>query len=130
MLSVVVRHVYLSFVQCIVTGTYCSYGVVCCYGMRTYGSYDGLCVVITDTNPVFEPWILAVEIVIDHCTIVGSGPSPRKTLAEYVDLCAIHSFLKTIDKMNVIHVELKPQHPLLHQLSEDKLHVGGGLGPV
>ena len=46
MLSVVVRHVYLSFVQCIVTGTYCSYGVVCCYGMRTYGSYDGLCVVL------------------------------------------------------------------------------------
>ena len=46
MLSVVVRHVYLSFVQCIVTGTYCLYGVVCCYGMRTYGSYDGLCVVL------------------------------------------------------------------------------------
>ena len=63
---------------------------------------------IADTNEVFKLWGLDLEMMIDHCTIIDPSSSFRKTLTEYVNLCTIHPFFKTIDWTNVFLVELKP----------------------
>ena len=68
--------------------------------------------------------------MIDYCTVVNPSSSFRKTLSKYINLHAILPFLKVINWTNVFLVELEPQHLLLYHLSEDKLYVGGVLGPV
>ena len=61
---------------------------------------------------------------------IDSSSLPQKTLIDHINLSSIHPLLKMVDRTNMVHVELEPQHLLLHQLSEGKFHIGNILSLV
>ena len=56
----------------------------------------GAFVSIMDTDTILEPWCFAMEVVIDHCTIVHSSFPPQKTPTDHINLRSILPLLEVM----------------------------------